>query len=208
MHSGCCFFAFTEPFAVTVVTLTGRSSQYHVRYSEYVTDLKERLSLTQGILVEEQRLVYLNNELVDMATISDCGVQPGATIHLVLITTVEPRPPPLALPGPSPWLSIAHLRVELGLEHFQQPTSSQAPPTPTTLPHHTAHILHIYDIPREGLQLFVRLLYTGQVDGEGVCVCVCVCMCVCVCVCVCVYVCVCVCVCVYVCVCVCDSQSK
>ena len=157
-----------------MVTLTGRSSQYHVRYSEYVTDLKERLSLTQGIPVEEQRLVYLNNELVDTVTISDCGVQPGATIHLVLITTVEPRPPPLALPGPSPWLSIAHLRVELGLERFQQLTSLQAPPTPT-LPRHTAHILHIYDIPREGFQLFIRLLYTGQVDSQGVFVCVCVC---------------------------------
>ncbi len=171
---------------MTVVTLTGRSCSFHVRSSEYIADLKERLSLTQSIPVDEQRLIHLNNELIDTVTIAESGIEQGATIHLVLITTVEPHTPSLALPGHTPWLSIAHLRLGLGLNQLEVPSSTQVTPH-TTLPSHTCHILHIYDIPRAGFELFVRLLYCGNLECNGVCVCVCVCgvwrVCVCVCVC-------------------------
>lgn len=155
-----------EPFPVSVVTLTGNSCCVHVRESEYVADLKEKLSLTRGIPVEEQRLIHSNGELADTATIAASGILRGATIHLVLNTTVESTVPLLALPSHTPWLSVAHLRVGLGLERFGQMTSMQVT-TPTTLPLHTSHILHIYDVPRSGLELFVRSLYCGYLENHG-----------------------------------------
>ena len=160
------YFIATEPFLVTVVTLTGRSCSFHVRCSEYVADLKERLSLTQAIPVDQQRLIHLNTELIDTATIADSGIEQGATIHLVLITTVESHTPLLALPGHTPWLSIAHLKLGLGLDQLEVPSSTKVTPH-TTLPSHTCHILHIYDIPRAGFELFVRLLYCGQLECTG-----------------------------------------
>lgn len=149
-----------------MVTLTGRSCCVHIRECEYVADLKERLSLTQGIPIDEQRLIYSNSELVDTATMADSRIMRGATIHLVLNTSVDSHTPLLALPSHTPWLSIAHLRVELGLERFRQMVSTQVT-SHTTLPSHTSHILHVYDIPRNGMEQFVRLLYCGYLENHS-----------------------------------------
>ena len=161
----------TDPFPVTVATLTGRNSLFLVRPSEYVVDLKEKVSLSQAIPVSEQRLVHLNNELPDTATIVSCGIEAGSTIHLVLIATqVNPITVcPLTLLCTVPSLSISHMRVGLGLENFSQMNTSLAPPT-TVLPTNTGHILHVYDTPREGFELLVKWLYTGQLFNEGMCV--------------------------------------
>lgn len=161
----------TDLFPVTVATLTGRNSLFLVRLSEYVADLKEKISLSQAIPISEQRLVHQNNDLPDTATIASCGIEAGSTIHLVLIVNqVNPVTVcPLTLLCTVPAISIGHMKVGLGLENFYQMNTSLVT-TSTVLPTHTGHVLHVYDTPREGFELLVKWLYTGQLFNEGMCV--------------------------------------
>ena len=64
----------TDPYLVTVTTLSGQASHFFVRPSELVADLKEKISLTQGIPVLEQRLVFMQNELHNHLTLHCSGV--------------------------------------------------------------------------------------------------------------------------------------
>ena len=161
-HNAVCCSA--EPFPVNIATLSGQMIQLFARPSELVADLKEKLSLAQGISVAEQRLVFMNNEIHDLSTITTCGVGTGATVHLVLVAAASPTPSTCYFTSVSnPALSISHLSLGLGLEQLastQRNPLHQPPKVP--LPPHITHIVHIHDIPSEGFKLFLRYLYSGE----------------------------------------------
>ena len=160
----CCT---AEPFPVNIATLSGQVVQFFVRPSELVAELKEKISLAQGISVTEQRLVFMNNEIHDPSTIATCGVGTGATIHLVLVATPSPTPSTCYFTSViNPALSISHLSLGLGLEQLastQRNPLHQPPRVP--LPPHITHIVHIHDIPSEGFKLFLRYLYSGELTS-------------------------------------------
>lgn len=164
-HNAVCCSA--EPFPVNIGTLSGQTMQFFVRPSELVADLKEKLSLAQGISVAEQRLVFMNNEIHDLSTIATCGVGTGATVHLVLVAAASPTPSTCYFTSVSnPALSISHLSLGLGLEQLastQRNPLHQPPKVP--LPPHITHIVHIHDIPSEGFKLFLRYLYSGELTS-------------------------------------------
>ena len=157
----------TESFPVNIATLSGQVVQFFVRPSELVADLKEKLSLAQGISVTEQRLVFMNNEIHDPSTIATCGVGAGATIHLVLVAAASPTPSTCYFTSViNPALSISHLSLGLGLEQLastQHNPLHQPPRVP--LPPHITHITHIHDIPSEGFKLFLQYLYSGELTS-------------------------------------------
>ena len=55
-----------EPYPVNIVTLMGITEQVWIRNSELGIDLKEKISLKQGIEINEIRLVFEQNVLQDL----------------------------------------------------------------------------------------------------------------------------------------------
>ena len=55
-----------EPYPVNIVTLMGITEQVWIRNSELGIDLKEKISLKQGIEINEIRLVFDQNVLQDL----------------------------------------------------------------------------------------------------------------------------------------------
>ncbi len=71
---------------VTIKTLTGKAILLKdVSNEGSVKGLKQRVSDSEGIPTEQQRLVFVGKQLDDDAkTLMDYRVRPGATIHLIL----------------------------------------------------------------------------------------------------------------------------
>ena len=67
----------------------------------------------------------------------------------------------------SPALSIAHLTLGLGLEQLGGVQRSPLQPPKMPLPPHITHILHIYDVPSTGFEMFVKYLYSGELTEEA-----------------------------------------
>ena len=157
-----------EPFLVNIATLSGNLAQFFVRPSELVADLKEKLTLAQGIPIPEQRLVFMNNEIHNSSTISACGIVAGSTIHLVLVVSAATTHTTSYFTSAlNPALSISHLSLKLGLEQLvstQRTPLHQPPKVP--LPPHIMHIVHVYDVPSDGFLLLLRYLYSGELARD------------------------------------------
>lgn len=150
--------------------LSGQLYQFFVRPGELVADLKEKISLAQGIPIIEQRLVFMQNELHNQSSFRNCGVVAGSTLHLVLVASVlGPQATSYFTSVVNPALSISHFNLGLGLERLvtAPPSSSLHHPPKVPLPPHITHILHLYDIPSEGFKMFVQFLYSRELDAEG-----------------------------------------
>ncbi|XP_031619141.1 ubiquitin-like [Contarinia nasturtii] len=52
--------------------------------SDTVKMLKRKIRKIEGIPVDQQRLIFGEKQLEDDATLAECGIQSGSTIHLVL----------------------------------------------------------------------------------------------------------------------------
>ena len=155
---------------MNVTTLSGNISRVFVRSSELIRDLKEKLSLSQGTPVEDQRLVFMQLELQNEQTLGSCGVCEGSTVHQVLVAPVAGgnQMTTYFTSVISPSLSISHLTLGLGLNRLITPQSSPLHhPLRVPLPPHIAHIVHVYDIPSVGFKAFVRYLYSGQLELEA-----------------------------------------
>lgn len=153
---------------MNIATLSGNVAQFFVRPSELVADLKEKLSLTQGIPVPEQRLVFMNDEIHNPTTISACGIVAGSTVHLVLVVSgTTTHTTSYFTSALNPALSISHLSLKLGLEQLvsTQHTPLHQPPK-VPLPPHIIHIVHVYDVPSDGFWMLLRYLYSGELARD------------------------------------------
>ena len=159
-----------DPFPVNVSSLSGHTSQFFVRRSELVADLKERIALAQGVPILEQRLVFMQNELQNETPINQTGLETGSTLHLVLVApTGSSQPTSYFSSSVSPSLSVTHFRLGLGLEQLLPvgQSSLHLRPPHLPLPPHLCHIVHMHDVPSPAWKVFVYYLYCRQLSEQG-----------------------------------------
>ena len=73
-----------SPVPLYVKTLTGKTTKLEVELTDVIDDVKYMIFDKEGFLPVQQRLIYAGKQLEDSTTLSDYGVQPGGTLHLVL----------------------------------------------------------------------------------------------------------------------------
>ena len=69
---------------IVVKTLTGKTFALDVKPCDTIEDVKHQIKGKEGVPVDEQRLIFASTQPEDSRTLSSCGVQSGATLHLVL----------------------------------------------------------------------------------------------------------------------------
>lgn len=162
LMSHCLSSLQSEPYPVTVVTLTGASCMLLVRGSELVTDLKLKISLRLGVTTREVQLIHQQDTLNDYMSLRQQGILPGSSVHLVLVSNEEPLSEVTYIgPVTNPTLSIAHLQLGLGLEklwHSPPPDHGSR----AHLPPHLQHIVHVHDVPYQTMIVVLKYLYSGE----------------------------------------------
>ena len=75
--------ARSVPLHIYVKTLTGKTINLDVELTDLIQDVKVMIYGEEGLLPDKQRLIFQGIQLEDSRTLSDCGVQPGGTMHVV-----------------------------------------------------------------------------------------------------------------------------
>ena len=155
------------PYPVKVVTLSGDIYGFLVRANELVIDLKEKISLTLCITILRQRLLFMQEELLDTNTFQACQIQTGAIIHLVLVTSeIDTQSISYICPAMTPTLSIHHFKMGFGLDQFSDGIQlhSQKSSHPLNLPSHISHIVHVYDAKYTDFRMFLQFIYCRKLN--------------------------------------------
>ena len=69
---------------VQIKTLTGKTYDVDCEPSDTFADIKQRICETEGIPVDQQRMISKGRCCIDEVTLKDFGIVKGDTIHLVL----------------------------------------------------------------------------------------------------------------------------
>lgn len=69
---------------IIIVTLTGRRYRLTLVSSNTIEDLKMMIEERDGTPLDQQRLIYKNQQLEDGRNLSDYNIQSGETITLIL----------------------------------------------------------------------------------------------------------------------------
>ena len=74
----------TSSFPIIVQTLTGKSITLSTANNQLVIDLKEAILEAEGVQPRVQRLIYRGKQLDDMQQVYELGLEPYATIYMVM----------------------------------------------------------------------------------------------------------------------------
>lgn len=75
-----------QSIEVTVKLLTGKQFPLEIFTSKTIADVKKKIQKFEGLAFEGQRLIFQGKQLKDEAKVSDCEIEAGNTIHLVMRT--------------------------------------------------------------------------------------------------------------------------
>jgi hypothetical protein len=73
-----------EPFDITAVTLTGRVLIIQIRASDTVLRIKQEIYKQDGLMIDQQRMVFNGKRLEDNVCLHSYGIQANSRIHLIL----------------------------------------------------------------------------------------------------------------------------
>ena len=154
-----------EPLVVNVITPSGYTSRFHVRRSELVADLKQKISLAKAVSIPDQQLFLYGTELQNKTR---TGITDRAIVYLAL-TQHWQQQTLFFTSCNNPSLTISHLSLRLGLEELLPvgvaSSSLRLPHQP--LPPHMCHMVHVYDVPYVVWVSFIHYLYSQQLK-EGI----------------------------------------
>jgi ubiquitin-like protein Nedd8 len=89
---------------IEVVTMTGGTLRFEVEATNQVSVVKQHIADRTGASVYKQRLVFGTQTLCNMRSMSDYGIDHGATLHLVMVWAAPAQPPQPT--QPSWWFKI------------------------------------------------------------------------------------------------------
>ncbi|CAE7454305.1 USP8 [Symbiodinium natans] len=75
-------------YGVTVKVLSGQSFEIDVNPADTIQEVKAQIAKRASVPAEKQRLVFAGKQLSDSATVSECRIEDGNTLHLVVRLTV------------------------------------------------------------------------------------------------------------------------
>ena len=85
-RQGPLFLVARQSIEVTVKLLTGKNFPLEICTSKTIADVKKKIQKCQGLAAEGQRLIFAGKQLSDEAKVSECKLEAGNTIHLVMRT--------------------------------------------------------------------------------------------------------------------------
>jgi len=70
--------------ALFLKTMTGKTKQFKVGLRAKVIDIGKRIELTEGVPIDQQRVLYAGQQLSIDRLLADYGIEDGSTLSLVL----------------------------------------------------------------------------------------------------------------------------